>query len=374
MSKNTAQTQNQNISVFISYSQTPVLPNGKEAPTDVINQHKDWVRSLANRLRGDSIDVILDQTHLRPGQNAVKFMESTVVDENMKKVVIIVDLAYTRKANDGVGGVGTESQIISPEIYENAKQTKYIAVLRQRDEDNKPVLPPWLKTTIWIDMSNDERAEENYESLLRSLADKPLHVPAPLGNLPSFLDSTEPQSPASTKIRSAQSAIQSAKPNATGFVQDALDAIRDDLLARSLPQETNSNEIGKALMAALAEWTPRRDEYLGFIKTDLRYGNGQHLHRPLPQFFQSFLPTISTEIQRESIYESHLTFAVYELWLQTTALLLAAEAFHPLTDLLHARFPCQQHNRPSVSRFTVFRPWDSHPIIEVKNRVDSQKW
>ncbi len=53
-------------------------------------------------------------------------MEQCVTDNKIHRVIIICDKSYVEKANYRNGGVGDETMIISPEIYSEAKQEKFI--------------------------------------------------------------------------------------------------------------------------------------------------------------------------------------------------------------------------------------------------------
>lgn len=44
-------------------------------------------------------------------------MEKSVLDESITNVLILIDPTYAKKANERAGGVGTETQIISAEVY-----------------------------------------------------------------------------------------------------------------------------------------------------------------------------------------------------------------------------------------------------------------
>jgi hypothetical protein len=79
--------------VFISYSWDS-------------NEHKTWVLSLANRLRGDSIDAILDQTHLDLGGRTPEFMERSVRDS--RSVLVICTEKYKSRFDNRQGGAGYE--------------------------------------------------------------------------------------------------------------------------------------------------------------------------------------------------------------------------------------------------------------------------
>lgn len=96
--------------------------------------HVDWVLNLATALRGDGIDVKLDQWDLKPGHDALKFMEEMVTDEAITKVLIVSDRSYAERANQRQGGVGIEAQIISKKVYESTKQEKFAAIVLELDD------------------------------------------------------------------------------------------------------------------------------------------------------------------------------------------------------------------------------------------------
>ena len=114
--------------VFISYSWTSV-------------EHEQFVMDLATSLRNHGVDAILDKWDLKPGQDKYVFMESMVVDTEVLKVLVLCDRKYQEKANNRAGGVGTESQIISQELYGKVKQTKFIPIVCEYDDDGQPCLP-----------------------------------------------------------------------------------------------------------------------------------------------------------------------------------------------------------------------------------------
>jgi hypothetical protein len=117
--------------VFISYSWS--------SPA-----HEARVRDLADRLLGHGIDVMLDKYELKEGHDINSFMEKMVLDPSVTKVLLICDKVYAKKANDRRGGVGTESQIISAEVYKKTDQNKFIAVVFEKDENNEFPLPVFI--------------------------------------------------------------------------------------------------------------------------------------------------------------------------------------------------------------------------------------
>ncbi len=102
--------------VFISYSWSGA-------------EHEQFVIELATALRTHGVDAILDKWRLKPGQDKYVFMESMVTDPSVIKVLVLCDRQYQEKANSRAGGVGTESQIISQELYSKVQQTKFIPVV-----------------------------------------------------------------------------------------------------------------------------------------------------------------------------------------------------------------------------------------------------
>ena len=129
--------------VFVSYSWTS-------------DEHQRWVLDLATALRENGVDVILDKWDLREGHDAIAFMERMVTDESVEKVIIVLDRRYSEKANDRKGGVGTETQIITPQIYEKADQDKFVGVVSEVDADGKPFKPAYYASRIHIDLSNED--------------------------------------------------------------------------------------------------------------------------------------------------------------------------------------------------------------------------
>lgn len=71
-------------------------------------------------------------------------MESMVNDKTISKV-IISDRGCVEKANNRKGDVGTETQIISPEIYSSSEQTKFVVVVTEKDENGHFYVPAFYK-------------------------------------------------------------------------------------------------------------------------------------------------------------------------------------------------------------------------------------
>lgn len=68
----------------------------------------DRVLELATRLMANGVDVILDKWDLKEGHDKYAFMEQSVTNSEVDKVLIICDKAYADKANNREGGVATK--------------------------------------------------------------------------------------------------------------------------------------------------------------------------------------------------------------------------------------------------------------------------
>lgn len=95
------------LKAFISYSWT--------SPAFV-----ERVRTLADRLRQDGIDVLLDQYDLGLGDDKFVYMQKSVSDPSVKKVIVLCDARYKEKFDNRQGGVGTESTMMTSDIYDQA--------------------------------------------------------------------------------------------------------------------------------------------------------------------------------------------------------------------------------------------------------------
>ena len=146
------------------------------------------VLELAQRLISHGVDVVLDKWELKEGQDKYAFMERCVNDPDITKVLIICDRVYAQKANNRTGGVGDETVIISGEIYGKMKQEKFIPIIAERDDEGNEYLPAYIKTRIYIDLSDATKYEEQYEKLLRNIYEKPQLVKPKLGKKPEWLD------------------------------------------------------------------------------------------------------------------------------------------------------------------------------------------
>jgi hypothetical protein len=146
------------------------------------DDHKLWVRQLAEKLRSQGVRVILDQWHLNIGGDRTRFMESSITASDF--VVVICTPAYAAKGNNRDGGVGYEAMIITSQLARNILQDKFIPVLRSGDWDDSAV-PIWLQSKIGVDLRGDPYDRKQYDILIRGLHKAHESAP-PVGPKPVF--------------------------------------------------------------------------------------------------------------------------------------------------------------------------------------------
>lgn len=129
------------------------------------DDHKKWVRDLSAQLRGDGVEVILDQWHTVPGDQLPGFME-TAVREN-EYVLIVCTPRYKERSDKRVGGVGYEGDVITGEVMTTRNQRKFIPILRRGRWHE--AAPSWLAGKYYLDLSGSPYSEENYQDLLTTM-------------------------------------------------------------------------------------------------------------------------------------------------------------------------------------------------------------
>jgi hypothetical protein len=95
------------------------------------DDHKVWVRGVAERLRADGVEASLDQWAAVPGDQLAEFMERAIADNSF--VLIVCTPRYKKKSEAREGGVGYEGDIITGELLKSRNHRKFIPVLRAGD-------------------------------------------------------------------------------------------------------------------------------------------------------------------------------------------------------------------------------------------------
>lgn len=154
-------------------------------------EYQRKVIQFASSLLENHIDVELDKWSLKEGNDTYAYMEKEVLDCSITNVLLLIDKVYTEKANSRTGGVGTETQIISPEIYGKTEQEKFIPIVFERGDNGEIFKPAYLKSRLHFDLSQEDKYEDEFKRLVRRLFGVETIAKPKLGAKPDWIDKQE---------------------------------------------------------------------------------------------------------------------------------------------------------------------------------------
>lgn len=302
--------------VFVSYSWS----------NDI---HKKNVKSLADRLIHDGINVIIDIYDLKDGQDKYLFMEKSVKDPSIDKVLILCDKVYAEKADNRNGGVGNETTIISSKVYKDAmgKEEKFIPVIMQYDEQGMPPIPAYLSSRIYIDLT-DDKYEDGYKHLVRTIYNEPENPKPPLGKTPTWLSSDEPDYESGVDINRLSSY---SKTNLQSFLDIYVEITkslwRSDY--RTDEQYIHDFKSIKYCRNVFLDYIKDNSDNIGAIGEKLAYGL-EYLYNNLCSLTSA--PSSTTGYNRESfdLFKTHM----WELFICVNTFLLHYKKYHDINALL----------------------------------------
>ncbi len=310
--------------LFVSYSWT--------SP-----DHEAWVLRLATELRESGIDVILDKWDLKEGHDARAFMEKMVTDPEIKKVILICDKAYVDKTDGRSGGVGTEAQIISGTIYDNQAQDKFVAIVKERDENGRVYLPVYYRSRIYIDLSDPGSYSENFERLLRWAYDQPLYQKPELGQKPTFLSSEAEGAVSlatSSRLKRAVDALRNNREYAIPATAEYFQLLSEEF--EKLRIDSQANPFDDAVVQSIESFLPYRNEAIQVFIHLAVYLDTVESRTTLHRFFEQLIPYLNRPQNvtryRDSDWDN-FRFIIHELFLYAVAALIRYERFEA-TDYL----------------------------------------
>ena len=294
-------------------------------------------------------------------------MEQMVTNPSIDFVLIMCDKSYTQKADSRAGGVGDETAIISSELYGKMKQTKFIPIILEKDENGNTYCPTYLKSRIYFDFSNND---DQYEQLLRTLYGEPLYRKPELGKKPEWLSEN------SVNISSVQSAIIQLK--------NTTDSINKEKIIHRFPQhfiekakqyivdisDENITILGKEIEKKIYEMKPLRDSYLDIL--DECIVENKNILRFILSFFEQiynellFVGSDDTEQPYKSCHKAafeHYKFIIWNCFVCTILYLRHYEKYAEINTILNHTFFLQQEDYP------VRKRWPSS-FIDFRNYLE----
>ncbi len=244
--------------VFISYSHDS-------------GSHKDRVLVLANRLRADGVDAMIDQYEQSPRRGWPDWCEAQI--RNADFVVMVCTETYLRRVNGeeepGNGkGVRWEGRLSLQHLYDaGAESYKFVPVLfADGSPDHVPI--PVKGASIY-----QVEIEEEYEGLLRLLTDQPAVRRPPIGPFRAMPERRAPFTPPAP-------AEAQAYPRATD-VFFGREAEREQIAAALFPASGTRRPVvisgmagvGKSYLVDRVYWDNRDRFPGGYIKLALDSAN-----------------------------------------------------------------------------------------------------
>lgn len=334
--------------VFISYSWKPIA-------------NKQKTISLAERLENEGVNVIIDEWNLAEGQDKYQFMEQMVNNPDVKRVLIICNKEYAEKANKKTGGVGIESLIISDEIYSKADQKKFIPIIFERDSEGKEFVPTFIKSRIYIDLSNDENFEGEYEKLMRNIFDKPASKRPPRGTPPAYiLEEESTFLRTAHKVKTIQNALINERKNYQVFIDDYYNTFIEALADFEINNEDLNDvpHIDDLVVSRIDRMKMLRNDFVSFLEIVLTYSVHFDIDKFIT-FIERMLELISKgqslkypERTVGHFMDDQYKFFYNELFLYITAVMIDKERFKELGVVLHSGFVISNTRKERIEPHT----------------------
>ncbi len=315
----------------------------------------------------------MDICDLKEGQDKYAYMERMVADPEVTHVLVFSDKSYAEKANARQkGGVGTESQIISKEVYEKAHQSKFIPIVCEFQENGDPYLPTFLASRKWIDFSSPEAVNSHWEQLVRRLYGKPLYEKPALGKPPPYVTDpgSVPSTPARAKFATFRQAILQGKPGVQLYRSDFLNACLTFVDALRIRKRPGLDDFGQKVLEDCGKLLAVRDLIVDWVLLEAQTSPSQAfsdaLLDTLEQLRQLKARPAEVTAWHDIWFEAHQLFA-YETFLYIIAALLKARAYQDLHTIYTAHYMRPDSERHPDVPFDRFDSFYAHS--EVLNSV-----
>lgn len=346
--------------VFISYSWS--------SP-----EYQEQVTNFVNKLIENGISVVYDKYDFEEGADINVFMEKSKTDDSIDKVLILCDKKYAEKADKRKGGVGTETLIISPQVYNDTdpagKNKKYIPIIMERDDAGKACVPTYLDGKLYFDFSNSEGFDsDEFEKLIRHLYGKPLLQAPHLGSTPHYiLEDTSPNFGTTSKYSEAINALKNGKKNPLLYCDDYFNSLYSALDKLTIPYNNDTVLIEEAVFNNIEIMKTLRDETINIFDYLIQHE------------FDTSIKYIKNIIEKLYYYHKkrtgdgrfsemqfdHFKFFIQEIFMYTISLMIKNERFDDIPELLH-NYYYEEDNSRKLYDYSNFN--FSYPSFEHRNQ------
>ena len=288
-------------------------------------EYEQKVLSFVSKLRSDGIDTVFDKMDLLPGNETYSFMEKCVKDSSITNVLMLIDPVYAKKADERTGGVGTETLIISAEVYENTSQVKFIPIVFERDEQGNVCKPTYLKSRYHFDLSIAEEYDDEYQRLVKTLYGVEVYKKTELGQKPAWVDKPIDYSPKSIVQYEELKKNTNSKIKRTQLVS-FLQTISNQII--SFAKKTDTLEIGEKCIQEYDTTQSIREDYLLLLRNAFFVEDYQDV---ITLFFEETSNLLYNE--RNNCTPLAKIF-IHELFIYTIACLYQQKEYYAIGSLL----------------------------------------
>lgn len=314
--------------------------------------HKTWVRKLAEDLRRNGVDVWLDQWEVKPGKDINVFMERIANKEDTTHVIMICNDEYKKKADTRDKGVGAEAQIITADYYEQKNENRFVAVTRGENQDLKTLIPVFAGSRIFINFSEDEQYPAKLEELLRWIYEKPLFSPPPLGEMPSYLkESHEEGTPTASYARNAIYAIKSDNQYSEPKLKEYLKQFSNEI--KNIPDLTKGL-LKKDIINNIEKLMPMVNEFIDVINNASEYSKNIRIYRIIHRFFSDLTDYFYLTYTNYNSEHPDRHFISYILFTATIASFIREERWEALSIFFNEEYQATESDNTASHNFSVF--------------------
>lgn len=292
-------------------------------------EYQDLVLSFASQLAGDGVDVVIDKWDLSEGNDTYAFMEKCVTDSTITNVLILLDPLYAKKANEREGGVGTETQIISAQIYGKVDQDKFIPVIMKREEDGSVHKPAYLEGRLHFDLSKPEKYDDEYRRIVKSLYGEETYPKPEIGKKPDWV--SQPAAPTHKSVISF-SVLKGSEPKAVKLVEfERFLSVISKRIIEFLNGPENVMQLAEYI-ELYDSYAPIRDEYLLLLEHSLFIENSV---KHLADFLEE---NVNAVYYQNGLRKEIVRIRIHEMFIYTIAFFLKIKDYDSAGYLLNRTY------------------------------------
>ena len=328
-------------------------------------EYQDKVLAFAAQLMGDGIDVVIDKWNLSEGSDTFAFMEKCVADESITNVLMLIDPVYAQKADNHSGGVGTETQIISPNVYKEVTQDKFIPIVFERDEHGKICKPIYLQGRLHFDLSSEDNYDDEYMRLVRTLYGEETYKKPELGKRPAWVEKSNTIEVKKLNAFANLKTVQPDKARLSLFSKYVSDVLSN--IVRIASEQDGIDDYDEVL-AFYKKFDGSKEEYLTLLDYSIYVSDADKI-------FAKELENTALEISKISSSAGGLAKVfLHEVFLYTISFFLKTEDYAAVGRLLSRPYYNKDSYPDKLSGFDLFYAGQQDSLDRAMKKRDEKNY